>query len=413
MNPRDSLRWRIAVAYLLFALGSTLFFSVTAAIAVEGIEDYLVDRRLEEVAQWALPRAAGGLPVALPTGLSFHQGGAIPLSLRSLPAGVHEVEVDGVGLHVLSGAGNGGPYVVVDHDSDYEKVEQVVYSLFALAFAGSLLFSVLLGRFIGRRLVSPITALADAVQAGSAELPLIERQDELGVLARAFAAHSAQLRGFLARERFFTGDVSHELRTPLTIITGAAEILAAQGETDPRVAAPAERILRAAREAAECVNVLLMLARSPARQPHRPVDIGPIAEHETQRYQALVADKDVQLAFAGGQAFSVEAQPELCAAAIGNLVRNACQYTERGSVTVRLGHHTVTVEDTGPGLPEAVRAGFIGEAGAAEGTSTGAGLGLGLVRRICEHLGASVVHQAREGGGSVFELRFPAALTKS
>lgn len=413
MNPRDSLRRRIAVAYLLFALGSTLFFSITAAIAVEGIENYLVDNRLEEVAQWALPRQAAGLPVALPTGLSFHQGEAIPLSLRGLAPGVQEIEVDGVGLHVLSGTGQGGPYAVVDHESDYEKVEQVVYSLFALAFIGSLVFSVILGRYIARRMVTPIMSLADAVQAGTPELPLLDRKDELGVLARAFRAHTAQLRGFLDRERYFTGDVSHELRTPLTVISGAAEILVAQGGTNPQIAAPAERILRSAREAAQCVNVLLMLARSPARLPHAPVDIGAIAAHETERYQSLVAGKDVQLSFAGGPAFTVEAQPELCAAAIGNLIRNACQYTAQGSVTVRLGERTVTVEDTGPGLPEAVRGTFHGGAAGRDGPSSGTGLGLGLVRRICEHLGATITLSEGEAGGSRFEICFPVSLTKS
>ncbi|MBC7684938.1 MAG: HAMP domain-containing histidine kinase, partial [Bdellovibrionales bacterium] len=290
--------------------------------------------------------------------------------------------------------------------------ELVVYSLFALAFAGTLLLSVLLGRFIGRRVVTPILSLADAVRADSAELPLLDRGDELGVLARAFAAHTAELRGFLERERFFTGDVSHELRTPLTVITGAAEILVVQGASLPHVAAPAERILRAANEAAECVKVLLMLARSPERMPHAASDIAAIAERETARYQSLVAGKDVRLVFEGGPSFFIDAAPELCGAAIGNLVRNACQYTERGDVTVHVAEGRVLVQDTGPGLPPAALSAFSGVAGNA-GPSLGTGLGLGLVRRICQYLGAGMEVRQREGGGTVFEISFPAALTKS
>lgn len=297
MKARDSLRRRIAIAYLLFAVATTLFFSVIAAVAVEGIEDRLVDHQLEQVAAWASPRVAAGLAVSLPAGLSFHHGGDIPLSLRGLAPGVHEIDVDGVGLHVLSGADRAGAFVVVDHESDYEKVELVVYSLFVVAFIGCLLFSVLLGRYIGRRIVTPILSLAESVRGGLATLPLLDRPDELGLLARAFAAHTAELRGYLDRERFFTGDVSHELRTPLTVITGAAEILVAHNAGNRQVTEPAERILRSANEASECVNVMLILARSPERLPHAPVDLVAIAEHETLRYQPLVAAKDVLLEF--------------------------------------------------------------------------------------------------------------------
>jgi signal transduction histidine kinase len=410
MKPRNSLRRRISVAYLVFTLGSTAFFAITCAIAVEGIEDRLVDARLKEVAIWASPREASGLPVAMPAGVTFHHDADIPVSLRNLPDGVSDAEVDGVGLHVLSGHDEAGPFVVVDHESDYEKVELVVYSLFALAFAGSLLFSLFIGSYIGRRFVNPILALADALPHTEGELPLQDRDDELGELARAFAAHTSELRRFLDRERFITGDVSHELRTPLTIISGAAEILMQQ--RDPAVARPAERIYRAANEAAQSVSVLLMLARAPDRLPRPAIDMDLLAQGEVARYQTMIGAGPVILAYGGGVPFTVNAPPELCAAAIGNLVRNACQYTERGEVLVRLGARTVLVEDTGPGLPESVLAALNGAGGAAlEGPSSGSGLGLGLVRRICEYLGASLSVRPREGGGTVFEIAFLDQLT--
>ncbi|UUZ56218.1 HAMP domain-containing histidine kinase [Massilia sp. H-1] len=157
------------------------------------------------------------------------------------------------------------------------------------------------------------------------------------MLARAFAAHTSELRRFLDRERFITGDVSHELRTPLTIISGAAEILMQQHAADPAVARPAERISRAANEAAQCVSVLLMLARAPDRLPRPATDMAAIAQGEVARYQSLTGTRPVELRYGGGDPFTVNAPPELCAAAIGNLVRNACQYTERGAVVVSLG----------------------------------------------------------------------------
>ncbi len=113
----------------------------------------------------------------------------------------------------------------------------------------------------------------------------------------------------------------------------------------------------------------------------------------------------------------VQAPAELCAAAIGNLVRNACQYTEQGSITVALTPGRVVVEDTGPGLPAAVRE-TLARSGAGAGAipsrgSNGTGLGLSLVLRICEYLGASLGYEERLGGGSRFTIDFGVDFTHS
>jgi len=413
MRAANSLSRPIVVAFILFGVVLSLFFAVLAAIVVEGIEVHLVDERLAEVEKWARPRAAAGLPADLPAGLRFHRGDDIPHSLRDLPAGVSEAEVDGIGLHVLSGADAQGPYVVVDHESDYEDIEVLVYSMFAAFFAGFVILALFLGRFVGRRIVTPIRELADGVGNGAFSLPHTEREDELGVLARALDAHTSELREFLDRERFFTGDVSHELRTPLTVIMGAAEILIENGDS-VAMRAPAQRIYRAAQEATECVTVLLLLARAPELGLFAPVSVSDIARRETERYQAMVADKPVTLRWVGNAAFTVCAPAELCVSAIANLIRNACQYTEQGEVTVLIEDGRITVEDTGRGLPDAVRQTLgVGALQVPSSGSAGTGLGLSLVSRICEYLGASLDYASRAQGGSRFTIDFSASFTQS
>lgn len=409
MPPFKSLRRRIVVAYLLFAAVASLFFAIIAAVAVEGIEVKLVDERLEEVAAWASPRQAGGLPVEMPAGLSFYHDVEIPQSLRGLPAGATEITIDGVDLHVLTGRDASGPYVVVDHASAYEKIELVVYGMFAVGFVGFLISSLMFGAFIGNSVVRPIMGLATAVEARNPALPLQDNPDELGILARAFAARTRELTEVLDRERFFTGDVSHELRTPLTVISGAAEVIMAQASGDRAIEAAAERIYRAARDASDSVTVLLRLARSPEQLEATPVSMATLAAEECARCQPLVQGKPLTLLYAGGADFTVTAPRELMIAAIGNLVRNACLYTLQGEVVVRLADRSLIVEDTGPGLPPAARARVMHVAAPAGANgSSGTGLGLGLVQRICQYLGAALHYSERAGGGSIFEIRFPA-----
>ncbi|MET0267374.1 MAG: ATP-binding protein [Duganella sp.] len=408
MFPFKSLRRRIVVAYLLFAAVASLFFAIIAAVAVEGIEIKLVDERLEEVAAWASPRHAGGLPVEMPAGLSFYHDAAIPQSLRGLPEGANEITVDGVDLHVLSGRDATGDYVVVDHASAYEKIELVVYGMFAVGFTGFLLSSLMFGAFIGNSVVTPIMGLASAVEARDPDLPWQDKPDELGILARAFAARTRELTEVLDRERFFTGDVSHELRTPLTVISGAAEVIVAQAPDNLAVQAAAERIYRAARDASDSVTVLLRLARSPDQLEASPLSVAELAREECARCQSLINGKPLSLHFAEGADFTVSAPRELMIAAIGNLVRNACLYTLQGEVVVRLEGRALIVEDTGPGLPPAARARLLNVAAPAGARgSSGTGLGLGLVQRICHYLGASLAYSERVQGGSIFRIDFP------
>ena len=409
----NSLSRPIIAAFILFGVVLSLFFAILAALAVEGIEVYLVDNRLAEVEKWAKPREAAGLAADLPGGLRFHRGENIPGALRGLRTGVSSTVVDGIGMHVLSGSDERGPYVVVDHESDYEKVELIVYSLFTGFFTIFVILAIFLGSFVGRRIVSPIRELVDAVESGALSLPLTERKDELGILARTLDAHTRELREFLDRERFFTGDVSHELRTPLTVIMGAAEILL-ENSKDAATRAPASRIYRAALEATECVTVLLTLARAPEIGSFAPVSVTEIARREVERYQTMVANKPVGLQCTGSADINVRAPAELCTSAVANLIRNACQYTEQGAVTVVLEPGRVIVEDTGPGLPDAVQQTLgRGTIAIPSSGSAGTGLGLSLVKRICEYLGASFAFENRTGGGSRFSITFPAGFTQS
>jgi signal transduction histidine kinase len=407
MPPFQSLRRRIVIAYLLFAVAASALFAVIAAAAVEGIEMRLVDDRLEEVAAWIAPRYAGHLAVEMPAGLSFHHDADIPVSLRGLPDGAVKVTAGGVDLHVFTGHDTTGDFVVVDHNSAYDTIELEIYSMFAVGFVGFLLSSLLFGAFVGKGLVARIMNLTAAVEARRTDLPSQDQRDELGVLARAFAARTTELTEVLDRERFFTGDVSHELRTPLTVITGLAEILLHASNSNTVLHAASERIYRAANDAANSVGVLLRLARSPERRDLAPLPFAALAEAECLRCQPLTQGRALVLRYVGGADFEVSAPRELLVALLGNLVRNACQYTTQGEVLVLLGPRLLVVEDSGPGLPAAARARLACRpAPDDERGSAGTGLGLSLVQRICTYLEADLTYRPRTGGGSVFEVRF-------
>tara|TARA_R110001599_G_scaffold64023_3_gene179306 strand:+ start:967389 stop:968639 length:1251 start_codon:yes stop_codon:yes gene_type:complete len=416
MKRSDSLRHEIVVAYLLFAVAICAFIGVVSAIAIEGMEDLLVDEHLRSIAAWASPRHAAYLPVEMPSDISFYHGASIPPEFRDLPIGVGKKKFENQLVHFLVGQDAAGIYIVVDRASEYKSIERVIYIMLGLGFLWFVTLSFFLGRYIAHGFVEPIVRLANAVSNKDADtkLPLIDDKDELGILTRAFNDHTNELRRYLARERFFTGDVSHELRTPLTVITGAAELLIELSDEQPQIRLASERIQRAAKDATSCVEVLLLLARAPNALDRPTTSLTSVINEEVRRSQILVADKPVTLQFIEGTDFSVPARRELLCCAIGNLIRNACQYTEQGSVTIRLENNAVLVEDTGPGLPDSIQLKLRNQAPTHPVVgSAGSGLGLALVLRICEYLGATLSVENSVNNGSNFRINFQTTLTDS
>jgi signal transduction histidine kinase len=119
----------------------------------------------------------------------------------------------------------------------------------------------------------------------------MDSNDEIGVLARAFAQHSDELERFLHRERCFAGDASHELRTPLAIIGGAAETLVHQLPADSHLVPVAERAVRTTQEMERQLTCLLLLSRDPHTLPIANVSLRPLIEECMARCQPWLARK--------------------------------------------------------------------------------------------------------------------------
>lgn len=395
----------------MLALVLCSVFGAAAFLTIQAVEAELIQNRLTAEFDRLVARQRQGLSTDLPVGTQLLRDADIPERLRGLAPGFHEVTVGERALHVLASSDSAGQLILLDDESNFERVERNVTVALSAAFLGCVLLAWLLGRVSASRVVAPLTSLSEAVQSDiwQDELPGLDSPDETGMLARAFAARSRELREFLVRERLFTGDVSHELRTPLTVILGAAELLLLKLDDQPVLAQAAERIRRTASEASERVAALLLLSRSPEAIDAPRTALRALVEHEMERCRPLLAGKPVELRLEAGEEAWVFARPELAAIAIGNLVRNACQFTERGAVTVRLTPELALIEDTGAGVPDAVRLRLFERF--VRGTHdhvTGSGLGLAIVKRVAEHLGWELRLEDRDGGGTRSVLKFRA-----
>jgi signal transduction histidine kinase len=414
MVREASLRRRIVQACLLLTAVVCAVYALLLLAGVHALEDKLLDTHLVESApdlirnrqQHARGAVAGDPQVLVDA--------EIPPGMRALEPGVHELIVGSRTLHVFIREQAGHRFAVIDDESDFERLEGLLWAALGGAATLCLVLALLLGSATARHVIRPLSELAASVTGNRVgELTAMQRTDELGVLARALAASQQEMQHFLRREQYFTGDVSHELRTPLTIILGASEVLAASLRDRPDLLPAVDRIRRTATETADRVGALLMLSRSPDDLEFPSVELKGLLQTEVDRCRPLLQGKAVLLELRVEAAARGYGPPELMAIAVGNLIRNACQFTEAGSVCVTLQQNCMIVEDTGVGIPAEVRDQIFerfvsgGGAGGVGGSGAGSGLGLAIVRRVCECLGWTVTLEPRDSQGSRFTLCFP------
>ena len=248
--------------------------------------------------------------------------------------------------------------------------------------------------------------------------------DEVAELARTFDAMLDRLAGAFESQKRFVANASHELRTPLAVIRTEIDVTLIDDVADVAEYRRMARVVRNASERANgLVDALLVLARSEAQSGRRLVRKTP-ADLATSVYNALSAVKaeaerlklDVTTDL---QPAPVVGDPSLLDRLAGNLIENAIRYNHLlGKLWLRTesadGQSRLIVGNTGyevepadvPGLFEPFRRGGWERTG-----SRGSGLGLSIVRAVCDAHGGTVSAVAQEGGGLEVTIALPAADT--
>ena len=269
--------------------------------------------------------------------------------------------------------------------------------------------------------LAPLLRLAAELRARDAQSlsPLATGglPDELAPLAESLNALLERLRQALDAQRAFVADAAHELRSPLTALKLQLELLRRAGGDADRDAARAgigEGIERASR----LVEQLLALARSePGAAPpvKERVDLAEVARRMVAETVPFAASRRIELELVAPAPAPVVGDPVALGLVVRNLVDNAVRYSPPGSrVEIAVGADdgavTLSVDDAGPGIPEAERQRVFDRFyRRAEGGESGSGLGLAIVRSVAVAHGATVGLERSPLGGLRAVVRFPPA----
>ena len=322
-----------------------------------------------------------------------------------------------------SNVDNRGQVVLVQVAETLHKRETLVREALWAVIAPQLFLILLAGAsvwIVVSRSLAPLEQLRDAVSNRShRDLSPIQEEPapgEVQPLLHAFNDLMQRLSQVMRAQRNFIADTAHQLRTPLARLTMQSDL--ALRQTDPEVLRQTLVQLRTGIERTNhLVDQLLALARAESGpdMAHEFVslDLNELARVQTADWVPHAIRKQLDLGYEGPEKpVLVAGQALLLRALLANLLDNAIRYTPLGGkITVRLVagvHPTLTVEDSGPGIPPEERERvFQRFYRVADDGESGSGLGLAIVREIARVHGAHAwLEDAGPPGGTRVNVEF-------
>ncbi len=328
------------------------------------------------------------------------------------------LEVDGVG-YLLAGR-----YPLREAEQtmgDIRRMFSVAIPLLILAAAAS-------GYFLAVRSLAPVASMAKHATEISAStlherLP-VAGGDELVRLARVINDLLDRLEQSFAQQRRFMADASHELRTPTAIVRTEADVTLSKTHRGEQEYRESVGIMQdASRRLTRIVDDLFLLARADAGHlvvQRTPIHLEDVVDDTTRGMRPLADQRQVRLELGEIVEAPMSGDADLLGRLLLNLMDNAIKYSPAGGVvSVHMAQQSdlvwVEVSDQGPGIPpdahERVFERFF-RADAARArddtrSTSGAGLGLAIARRIAEvHDGRLALVESRPGR-TVFRLTVP------
>jgi len=276
-----------------------------------------------------------------------------------------------------------------------------LHMVFLLATVAAVL--ALLTYPIARGITARLARLeAGVLQFGSGNFSArvkVEGRDEVAALAKSFNESAERVEQLVRAHQLLLANCSHELRTPLARIRMAIDRVPG---TDSAVSAELARNIA---ELDALIGEMLLASRldvAHGLERPEPVDLLALAAEEAAHFDLQVS----------GDAVTLTADPTLLRRLVRNLLENARVHAG-GASDLRIEsadrHAIIVVEDTGSGVPAAEHDRIFEpfRRASTASQSTGAGLGLSIVRQIARAHGGTVEYSARPEGGSRFTVTLP------
>ena len=263
------------------------------------------------------------------------------------------------------------------------------------------IFATVLGLLLTRHIITPVKALNIATtkaKTGDLSVRVPEgRKDELGDLSRGFNAMTDALEKADSQRRRLIADSAHELRTPVSLIRARIEMMEEgvypmDAEGLAALSGESDRLVKLVEE----LRVLADLESPETRSEKSPMDVDQLIEDVLSAVKPKIDQSGIRIE-TESISKSVSGNSGQLHRLLSNLLNNAFHYAELKiritSLPVAAGVE-ISVEDDGPGIPEADRELVFDRYYRVDTSrsrdSGGSGLGLAICREIAKGHGGRI-----------------------
>jgi signal transduction histidine kinase len=423
MRTRYSLRFKVALVFsaltILLLLAQALGVKALAEVQEEALIAALITDDMRSLLQTYRTNPTLVPPLDPQLGGHVSEEGrtrvSLPAWVKDLRDGTHEIMVDDREIHVaIAPFGDMRVYRVYDFSVPERRFKQVLGALMIGTGVFALL-TIWLAYGLSGLLVRQVAGFARQVKAlrlGESTALNPGKYDEVEVveLVEAFNDYHRRMAQMIEREKEFTSNVSHELRTPLTAIKTSCELLDQDAAVGPKSKARLRQIDRAADNMIELVNALLLLAREETLADVGPVRLVSAIADALDPFAYVLATKGIETVVNVDRRLRVEVNRSALAIVLSNLIDNAVRYSARGSVRFNCEDGWLQVEDTGGGIPQNALPHVFErfyQAGPAQAPGRTFGIGLSIVKKVCDRYQWSIKLDSEPGKGTRVSLRLP------
>lgn len=277
----------------------------------------------------------------------------------------------------------------------------------------SVLLAALVSFLLARLLLSPVRRIAHATHrlaAGDyATRVSVKARDELGLLADDFNRLANVLEKNEALRRGLTADISHELRTPLAVLRGEIEALQdGLREPTPETLASLQHEILLLNKLIDDLYELSLADVGALSYRMSAVDISELAQRVLEGFSSRFQEAGIEVSVDAPEPVVIQGDAHRLTQLMNNLLQNSLNYTDgpgevRLSVKAQRDTAVVILEDSAPGVPQAMHERLFERLFRVDGSrrraSGGAGLGLAICQRIVQAHGGRIQASSSHLGG--------------
>jgi signal transduction histidine kinase len=340
-------------------------------------------------------------------------------SLDSLPTALSQNDLDriagAIGIHEyydsqaayfidhFQDSGTGASRFLIFDVSDLLAVRGNKLPIFITIIILTLIVTivaVLIAHRLVNRTLAPVRKLSHELQHGEFDDVVIElanefSEDEIGILTRELATALGRVRDSAQREFEFNRGVSHELRSPIQVAQSATELLELRfDKEDSQISEYVGRLKRSMIEMNEIAEAFLWLASDRNAEPNDVYSVAALSD-TVATIQAMYPSLKIIIDSSLAPDFTFPLPEKVGAVIVRNLLRNAISHGKNKPIKLTLTEGCITVENHASNDPE---------------NKQGFGVGLAIVKRICERFECEFSTQQDEDGTHQASINFKSSL---